>query len=57
MEEVDASYVDHVDIGGYCTDMYRRVEKNNPVMGWINGVRIVMFAEEKNVDPQYDGPR
>jgi hypothetical protein len=55
MEEVYLS--ESGDIGEYLKDMHQRVSRDNPVIGWANGVRIVMFIEEKNIDPQYDGPR
>ena len=62
MEEVDAAKFvtgdkDIEDIEEYLKELYHRVSRNNPVTGWVNGVRIVMFSEEENVDPYYDGPR
>ncbi len=38
-------------IGGFCTDMYRKVDRNNPVMGHFNGVRIIMFVEDREHTP------
>ena len=46
------------DIGMLCKDMYLRVkEDGDPVTAHLNDVRIIMFKEEKFIDPQYDGPR
>lgn len=57
MEEVDATEFMPGDIGDYFKELYTRVGKDNPVTGWVNGVRIIMFIEEKSRDPYYDGPR
>lgn len=56
MEEIQPDYLGK-SVGDFCTDMYHKVDKNNPVTGWVNGVRIIMFVEEQIVDPHYDGPR
>ena len=46
------------DIGTFCKEMYLRVkEDGDPVTAHLNDVRIIMFKEERFVDPQYDGPR
>ena len=54
MEEVESK---NESVAQYLEKMYCKVDQSNPVIGWINGVRIVMFKEEKPVDPYYDGPR
>lgn len=57
MEEVENTKFLAKDISEYLKEMYHRVEQNNPVTGWANGVRIIMFMEEAKVDPHYDGPK
>lgn len=58
MEEVEVTATAiGQDVGEYFKEMYHRVDRNNPVTGWVNGVRIIMFIEEKSSDPFYDGPR
>lgn len=57
MEEVESAGFLGKDVGEYLKEMYNRVGPNNSVTGFTNGVRIIMFSEEKCVDPHYDGPR
>lgn len=57
MEEMTARDLLGKDIGDICKEMYLKVDRNNPVMGLINGIRVIMFVEEHVVDPHYDGPR
>jgi NADPH-dependent 7-cyano-7-deazaguanine reductase QueF len=57
MEEMTPERIGE-DIGAFCRKMYLRVkEDGDPVTALVNDVRIVMFKEERIVDPQYDGPR
>lgn len=49
MEEVKINILGK-NVGDLCTEMYHRVNKNNPVTGLMNGVRVVMFVEEQTVD-------
>lgn len=57
MEEVENTKFLAKDVGEYLKEMYHRVRHNNPVTGFANGVRIIMFSEEECADPHYDGPR
>lgn len=46
------------DIGDVCKDMYHKlIDEDVPITALVNGVRIIIFKEEKEVDPYYDGPR
>jgi hypothetical protein len=56
MEEMTPKAIGQ-DIGEFCKDMHLRVkEDGDPVMAHVNGVRIIMFKEERYYDSQYDGP-
>ena len=45
------------DIRDVCEEMYfKLIDEDVPVTALANGVRIIMFAEVKEVDPYYDGP-
>lgn len=45
------------DVGEFCKDMHLRVkEDGDPVTALVDGVRIIMFKEERFYDPHYDGP-
>ncbi len=55
MQEIEPQLVgDSSMIGNFCKKMYRMVERNNPVTGNFNGVRIIMFIEDETVDHHYD---
>lgn len=54
MEEVE---IKNESVAQYLERMYCKVDQGNPVIGWVDGVRIIMFKEEHVVDPHYDGPR
>ena len=57
MEEIIPERIGE-DIGAFCKGMYLRVKDDGaPVTALLNDVRIIMFKEEKFVDPHYDGPR
>lgn len=46
------------DIGDICEDLHQMViDDHTPVTALVNGVRIIMFEEEKVQVPEYDGPR
>lgn len=45
------------DIGDVCKEMYHKlIEEGIPVTALTNGVRIIMFSEDKVQVPEYDGP-
>lgn len=47
MEEVKPESVgENSYIDKFCIQMYRKVDKENPVTGLFNGVRIIMFQEK-----------
>lgn len=57
MEEMTPERIGE-NIGAFCKEMYLRVkEDGDPVTALVDDVRIIMFKEEKFVDPHYDGPR
>jgi len=41
-------------IGDFCKKMYHMVERNNPITGKFNGVRIIMFFDDDNVKTPVD---
>ncbi len=55
MQEIEPQLVgDYSMIGSFCRKMYHMVEKNNPITGKFNGVRIVMFVEDDNAKTPVD---
>lgn len=52
MREIEPQLVgDSSMIGSFCRKMYHMVERNNPITGNFNGVRIIMFIEDKVETP------
>lgn len=46
------------DIRDICKEMYfKLIDEGTPITALANGVRIIMFKEDKVQVPEYDGPR
>ena len=56
MEEIFPE--ENKNVGDVCKEMHTMVTNDRiPVTALVNGVRIIMFEEKKEVDTYYDGPR
>ena len=56
MQEIEPQLVgDSSMIGNFCRKMYRMVERNNPITGNFNGVRIIMFIDDKEYQEHKEG--
>jgi hypothetical protein len=56
MQEIEPQLVgDSSLIGNFCKKMYHMVERDNPITGNFNGVRIIMFIDDKEHQEHKEG--